>query len=187
MPLSFYLTHFSSLWPKSKNNFVLFMEAKENKKICFRTLLTFKKWKNKRSYLRRLQWHGGEGDLCCPGERCTRSRQPQWWCGIRSWPWRISCWHVHRLSPAEHKKRQRPIRYYTQVESPTMRLRLARCTARVKRWSEAMDFLQNKYLLIAHLWELYYKGYRCRWYDCRLQSMFKVNYSYNRTVMHVWI
>ena len=134
------------------------MEAKENKKICFRTLLTFKKWKNKRSYLRRLQWHGGEGDLCCPGERCTRSRQPQWWCGIRSWPWRISCWHVHRLSPAEHKKRQRPIRYYTQVGSPTMRLRLARCTARVKRWSEAMDFLQNKYLLIAHLWELYYKG-----------------------------
>ena len=30
----------------------------------------------------------------------------------------------------------------TQVGSPALRLRLARCTAWVKRWSEAMDFLQ---------------------------------------------
>ena len=29
---------------------------------------------------------------------------------------------------------------YTQVGSPAVRLRLARCTASVKRWSEAMDF-----------------------------------------------
>ena len=33
--------------------------------------------------------------------------------------------------------------YYTQVGSPAVRLRLARCTAWVKRWSEAMDFLQT--------------------------------------------
>ena len=51
--------------------------------------------------------------------------------------------------------------WWTQVGSPAMRFRLARCTAWVKRWSEAMDFLlttyfQNKYLLIGHLWELYY-------------------------------
>ena len=31
----------------------------------------------------------------------------------------------------------------TQVRSPAVRLRLARCTAWVKRWSEAMDFLQT--------------------------------------------
>ena len=31
----------------------------------------------------------------------------------------------------------------TQVGSPAVRLRLARCTAWVKRWSEAMDFLQT--------------------------------------------
>ena len=31
----------------------------------------------------------------------------------------------------------------TQVRSPAVRLRLARCTAWVKRWSEAMDFLQS--------------------------------------------
>ena len=29
----------------------------------------------------------------------------------------------------------------TQVGSPAVRLRLARCTAWVKQWSEAMDFL----------------------------------------------
>ena len=33
--------------------------------------------------------------------------------------------------------------YQTQVGSPAVRLRLARCTAWVKRWSEAMDFLQT--------------------------------------------
>ena len=32
---------------------------------------------------------------------------------------------------------------YTQVGSPAVRLRLARCTAWVKRWSEAMDFFQT--------------------------------------------
>ena len=31
----------------------------------------------------------------------------------------------------------------TQVGSPAVRLRLARCTAWVKRWSEAMDFFQT--------------------------------------------
>ena len=31
----------------------------------------------------------------------------------------------------------------TQVGSPAVRLRLARCMAWVKRWSEAMDFLQT--------------------------------------------
>ena len=31
----------------------------------------------------------------------------------------------------------------TQVGSPAVRLRLAGCTAWVKRWSEAMDFLQT--------------------------------------------
>ena len=31
----------------------------------------------------------------------------------------------------------------TQVGSPAVRLWLARCTAWVKRWSEAMDFLQT--------------------------------------------
>ena len=31
----------------------------------------------------------------------------------------------------------------TQVGSPAVRLRLAHCTAWVKRWSEAMDFLQT--------------------------------------------
>ena len=31
----------------------------------------------------------------------------------------------------------------TQVGSPAVRCRLARCTAWVKRWSEAMDFLQT--------------------------------------------
>ena len=30
---------------------------------------------------------------------------------------------------------------FTQVGSPAVRLRLARCTAWVKRWSEAIDFL----------------------------------------------
>ena len=34
-------------------------------------------------------------------------------------------------------------RLCTQVGSPAVRLRLARCTAWVKRWSEAMDFLQT--------------------------------------------
>ena len=33
--------------------------------------------------------------------------------------------------------------FLTQVGSPAVRLRLARCTAWVKRWSEAMDFIQN--------------------------------------------
>ena len=49
----------------------------------------------------------------------------------------------------------------TQVGSPAVRLRLTRCTAWVKRWSEAMDFIQTifkTYLLIDHLPELYYKG-----------------------------
>ena len=49
----------------------------------------------------------------------------------------------------------------TQVGSPAVRLRLARCAAGVKRWSEAMDFIQTifkTYLLIDHLSELYYKG-----------------------------
>ena len=32
---------------------------------------------------------------------------------------------------------------YTQVGSPAVRLWLARCTAWVKQWSEAMDFLQT--------------------------------------------
>ena len=36
----------------------------------------------------------------------------------------------------------------TQVGSPAVRLRLARCMAWVKRWSKAMDY---KYLLIEHL------------------------------------
>ena len=31
----------------------------------------------------------------------------------------------------------------TQVGSPAVRLRLVRCTAWVKRWSEAMDFFQT--------------------------------------------
>ena len=31
----------------------------------------------------------------------------------------------------------------TQVGSPAVRLRIARCTAWVKRWSEAMDFIQT--------------------------------------------
>ena len=31
----------------------------------------------------------------------------------------------------------------TQVGSPAVRLRLVCCTAWVKRWSEAMDFLQT--------------------------------------------
>ena len=31
----------------------------------------------------------------------------------------------------------------TQVGSPAVRLGLASCTAWVKRWSEAMDFLQD--------------------------------------------
>ena len=31
----------------------------------------------------------------------------------------------------------------TQVGSPAVRLRLARCTAWVKRWSKAMDFFQT--------------------------------------------
>ena len=31
----------------------------------------------------------------------------------------------------------------TQVGSPAVRFRLARCTAWVKRWSEAMDFFQT--------------------------------------------
>jgi hypothetical protein len=33
--------------------------------------------------------------------------------------------------------------HLTQVRSPAVRLRLAHCTAWVKRWSEAMDFLQT--------------------------------------------
>ena len=33
--------------------------------------------------------------------------------------------------------------FNTQVGSPAVRLRLARCTAWAKRWSEAMDFLQT--------------------------------------------
>ena len=32
---------------------------------------------------------------------------------------------------------------YTQVGSPAVHLRLASCTSWVKRWSEAMDFLQT--------------------------------------------
>jgi hypothetical protein len=32
---------------------------------------------------------------------------------------------------------------FTQVRSPAVRLRLASCTACVKRWSKAMDFLQT--------------------------------------------
>ena len=35
------------------------------------------------------------------------------------------------------------IKKKTQVGSPAVRLRLVCCTAWVKRWSEAMDFLQT--------------------------------------------
>ena len=37
----------------------------------------------------------------------------------------------------------RIIAIWTQVGSPAVRLRLARCTAWVKRWSKAMDFFQT--------------------------------------------
>ena len=36
-----------------------------------------------------------------------------------------------------------PYLFSTLVRSPAVRLRLVRCTAWVKRWSEAMDFLQT--------------------------------------------
>ena len=39
----------------------------------------------------------------------------------------------------------------TQVGSPAVRLRLARCTAWVKRWSEAMDLLAAVTLHIHNL------------------------------------
>ena len=39
----------------------------------------------------------------------------------------------------------------TQVGSPAVRLRLARCTSWVKRWSKAMDFLETTYFQTKHL------------------------------------
>ena len=47
---------------------------------------------------------------------------------------------------------------YTQVGSPAVRLRLARCTAWVKRWSKAMDFLQTKKLTKKYDPELRFKS-----------------------------
>ena len=42
-----------------------------------------------------------------------------------------------------------PYLFSTLVRSPAVRLRLVRCTAWVKRWSEAMDFLQ----LFSKIWQ----------------------------------
>ena len=43
MPSFFGLDSFWRLWQNSKNNFVRFFGSNENKKICFRNLLTFKR------------------------------------------------------------------------------------------------------------------------------------------------
>ena len=43
-------------------------------------------------------------------------------------------------------KQEQEVRITTQVGSPTVRLRLARCTAWVKRWSEAMDFFKTIFI-----------------------------------------
>ena len=58
---------------------------------------------------------------------------------------------------------------YTQVGSPAVRLRLARCTAWVKQWSEAMDspqtisnnglsldFASKRIFYIVHIGEVIY-------------------------------
>ena len=47
----------------------------------------------------------------------------------------------------------------TQVGSPAVRLKLARCTAWVKQWSEAMDFLQTIFktnIFLLRIFENYY-------------------------------
>ena len=46
--------------------------------------------------------------------------------------------HFHYLSAVFDKNPSK-----TQVGSPAVHLRLAHCTAWVKRWSEAMDFFQT--------------------------------------------
>ena len=60
----------------------------------------------------------------------------------------------------------------TQVRSPAVRLRLARCTAWVKRWSEAMDFLQTIFITNSEfVWCLILF---CVWYVSSLQMLSKV-------------
>ena len=39
--------------------------------------------------------------------------------------------------------------------APAVRLRLARCTAWVKRWSEALDFLQTIFKTNIFLWHIF--------------------------------
>ena len=48
------------------------------------------------------------------------------------------------MEPKKVRNERKTCNYITQVGSPAVRLRLARCTAWVKRWSEAMDFLLEK-------------------------------------------
>jgi hypothetical protein len=70
----------------------------------------------------------------------------------------------------------------TQVRSPAVLLRLARCTSWVKRWSEAMDFLQTIFktnIFLSRILEiyvikgpgkqraLYYSALACRCCRCR--------------------
>ena len=49
--------------------------------------------------------------------------------------------HFHYLSAVFDKNPSK-----TQVGSPAVHLRLAHCTAWVKRWSETMDFLQTIFI-----------------------------------------
>ena len=63
----------------------------------------------------------------------------------------------------------------TQVGSPAVRLRLARCMTWVKRWSEAMDFLQTISDLHAN-YELY-KEFLLRFKSDTKYSDFHANQS----------
>ena len=59
----------------------------------------------------------------------------------------------------------------TQVGSPAVRLRLARCTAWVKRWSEAMDFFKTIFktiIFLSHILEICTKNQKV----CKNQQKF---------------
>ena len=62
----------------------------------------------------------------------------------------------------------------TQVGSPAVRFRLARCTAWVKRWSEAMDFFQTifkTFIFLPHILEICTKNQKL----CKKHQKFTKN------------
>ena len=77
------------------------------------------------------------------------------WCHLL-WLW-LFHWRLWQCQLWSFKFRD------TQVGSPAVRLRLAHCTAWVKRWSEAMDFLQSIFKTNIFLSRIFKKMYgKCK-------------------------